>query len=113
MQSYSAYLKDQDGNNVKTNRNASSGNGYDGFGFLMQDEVRSGKYVGYMWYGAATYNSNFANFEAQAKAFYTHTYRSTTIHGISHGIAGEPGFVQVDLSIDDYSFVAQSGMLYI
>lgn len=82
--------------------------GLDGFGFEMPDEIIGSKYVGYKWYGSATYPSNFANFNANAKSFYVHTYYSAVIQSMSLGIQGISGYVDLSISNNSYYFKAQS-----
>ena len=83
-----------------------------GFGFRLQDKQFSTPtfttYVGYIWYGACTYDSQYASFDAVATSYYTHTYSTATINGVSFGVQGKSAGVTVDVSKQSKSFTGYS-----
>ena len=111
VQSY-AYIEDNSGSQRETTDNRSDGDGSLGFGFRLQDRQFSPPtfttYVGYIWYGACTYDSQFASFDAVATSYYTHTYSSATINGVTFGVQGKNAGVTIDVSKGSKSFTGYS-----
>ena len=111
VQSY-AYIEDNSGSQRETTENRSDGDGSLGFGFRLQDKQFSTPtfttYVGYIWYGACTYDSQYASFDAVATSYYTHTYSTATINGVSFGVQGKSAGVTVDVSKQSKSFTGYS-----
>lgn len=90
------------GSQKVTTNNRSDGDGSLGFGFRLQDRQLSTPtfttYIGHIWYGACTYDEQFASFDAVATGFYTHTYSSATITDVTFGVQGKNAGVNVVLS---------------
>lgn len=76
--------------------NRSDGDGQNGFGFRLQDEVilsnvfGSLEYIGAKWAGACTYDYDFAEYNGNAYSYYVHTYRSCTISELEFNITNPP-----------------------
>lgn len=103
----SAYIADQNGNNMKKTSYRSDGNGAQGFGFQLQDYVSGTKYIGYRWYGSCTYGSNFANFSGIATAYYVHTYETAYIKSVTFTGGSQPG-VSIEIANQSHAFKAYS-----
>ncbi len=104
----SAYITDQDRRNTNRTTNRSDGDGSKGFGFRLQDSRIGSTYVGYIWYGACTYDYRFGSYSGIATAYYIHTYNSASITSVSFGVDGKTGGLNVELSNTKESFVAYS-----
>lgn len=107
VQAY-AYIADHIGSQKVTTNNRSDGDGSLGFAFQLQDRQLSTPtfttYIGHIWYGACTYDEQFASFDAVATGFYTHTYYSSTIKKISFGVHGKSAGIDVDVTEEENHF---------
>ncbi len=109
-----AYIEDEMGLIRKSTYNRSDGNGANGFGFRLQDELQtppsgSGRvYVGYKWYGSCTYDYSFSSYACIATGYYVHTYSSAEISKIELGISGKTAGFSVEISNQSKSFTAFS-----
>lgn len=107
-----AYIVDNSGSQKETTNNRSDGDGSVGFGFRLQDRQFSTPnfttYVGYIWYGACTYDSQFASYNAVATGYYTHTYASAKIKSVNFGVQGSNAGVTVSVSNESNSFTGYS-----
>lgn len=106
----SAYITDQNSAKTKSTSNTSTISGQDGFAFELQDytyNTSSGTmYVGYKWYGACTYSSNFANFNGTAVPFYIHTYDEAYISSLTLGVDTSSAGISVTIVNRNSSFTA-------
>lgn len=109
----SAYIADEDMDEMVTTYNRSDGDGSKGFGFRLQDYIYNtipigSEYVGYKWYGSCTYDYNFASYNGIATAYYVHTYSSAEISGVTFGVEGKTAGVELQITSQDKSFPAYS-----
>ena len=104
----SAYITDQDRSNTNRTTNRSDGDGSKGFGFRLQDRRVGSTYVGYIWYGACTYDYRFGSYSGIATAYYIHTYDSASIESVSFEVNKKTGGLTVNVSNSNESFVAYS-----
>ena len=107
LKSY-AYIEDNTGSQRETTEIRSDGNGALGFGFRLQDRQFKTStftsYVGHIWYGACTYDKDFATYNAVATGYYSHTYSSCKVSEVSFGVQGQSAGVTVKLTNEKKGF---------
>ncbi|WP_167957727.1 hypothetical protein [Anaerosporobacter faecicola] len=105
--SCSAFITDDKGTYVSTS-NRSDGDGSKGFGFRLQDYVRTtglyNYYIGYKWSGLCNYDTWFGNYSGIATAYYIHTYKSASISSVSFGVDGKNAGINASISNESNSF---------
>ena len=111
-----AYIADQNGGNRITTTNRSDGDGANGFGFRLPDQLKTNPdesvmYIGYKWYGSCTYDTYFSYYGCLITGYYIHTYSNAEIDTISFGISDNIAGVNASISNSSKSFSAYSSDL--